>query len=176
MKKIYPFLLSLVLLISGSVWASTLIPGNVIAISDGDTITLLTPEKQQLKIRLVGIDSPEKKQAYGTKARDHLAAYVFQQEVEVDIRKKDQYGRSLGVIYFGGKDINQLMIRDGYAWFYKHYAKEQPKEEALRYAESEREARTQGKGLWADPHPIAPWDFRKLAKQSAREAKANRNP
>ena len=176
MKKIYPFLLSLVLLISGSVWASTLIPGNVIAISDGDTITLLTPEKQQLKIRLVGIDSPEKKQAYGTKARDHLAAYVFRQEVEVDIRKKDQYGRSLAVIYFGGKDINQLMIRDGYAWFYKHYAKEQPKEEALRYAESEREARTQGKGLWADPHPIPPWDFRKLAKQSAREAKANRNP
>lgn len=176
MKKIYPFLLSLLLLFSGVAWASNVIPGKVIAISDGDTITLLTPEKQQLKIRLVGIDAPEKKQAYGTKARDHLAAHVFRQAVEVDIRKKDQYGRSLGVVYLGDNDINQLMIRDGYAWFYKHYAKEQPKEEALRYADSEREARTQGKGLWADPHPVPPWEFRKASKQDARATKVNRNP
>lgn len=176
MKKIYPFLIGLFLLFSGSLWAANLIPGKIIAVSDGDTVTLLTTDKRQLKVRLVGIDTPEKKQAYGSKARDHLASHVFSQTVEVDIRKKDQYGRDLGVIYFGGNDINQLMIRDGYAWFYKHYAKEQPKEEAIRYAESEREARSQGKGLWADPHPVPPWEFRKEAKQQARDAKANHNP
>jgi len=165
-------LISLVLFVSTAVGASPLTPGLVVAISDGDTITLLTEDKQQLKIRLVGIDTPEKKQAFGTKARDHLASRIFKQDVEVDLRKKDQYGRHLGVIYIGGVDINQSMIQDGYAWFYKHYAKEQPKEEALRYAKAESDARSKQRGLWVDPNPVPPWEFRKEAKEEARAAKA----
>ena len=165
-------LISLVLFASTAINAGPLTPGLVVAISDGDTITLLTEDKQQLKIRLVGIDTPEKKQAYGSKAREHLASRIFKQEVEVNLRKKDQYGRHLGVIYIGGIDINQLMIQDGYAWFYKQYAKDQPKEEALRYAKAEQDARAKHKGLWADPNPVAPWDFRKEDKEQARAAKA----
>lgn len=158
-----------------AVGAGTLTPGLIVSVSDGDTATLLTHDKQQLKIRLVGIDAPEKKQAYGTKAREQLASRIFKQEVEVELRSKDRYGRYLGVIYKGGTDINQSMIQDGYAWFYKHYAKEQPKAEALRYANAEASAKQLHKGLWADPNPIAPWDFRKEAKEQARAAKAANN-
>jgi endonuclease YncB( thermonuclease family) len=172
MNALRTLLISLALLASAAISAGPLTPGLVVAISDGDTITLLTEDKQQLKVRLAGIDTPEKKQAFGTKARDHLASRIFKQDVEVDLRKKDQYGRYLGVIYIGGVDMNQSMIQDGYAWFYKHYAKEQPKEEALRYANAERDARLKKRGLWADPNPVPPWEFRKDAKEEARAAKA----
>lgn len=172
MNAIRSLLISLVLFASTAISAGPLTPGLVVAISDGDTITLLTEDKRQLKIRLAGIDTPEKKQAFGTKARDHLASRIFKNDVEVDLRKKDQYGRYLGVIYIGGVDINQSMIQDGYAWFYKHYAKDQPKEEAQRYAKAEADARSKQRGLWADPNPVPPWEFRKEAKEEARAAKA----
>jgi endonuclease YncB( thermonuclease family) len=172
MNTIRTLLISLVLFAPAAVSAGPLTPGLVVAISDGDTITLLTEDKQQLKIRLAGIDTPEKKQAFGTKARDHLASRIFKQDVEVDLRKKDQYGRYLGVIYISGVDINQSMIQDGYAWFYKHYAKDQPKEEAQRYAKAEADARSKQRGLWSDPNPVPPWEFRKEAKEEARSAKA----
>ena len=86
MNAIRSLLLSLVLLAPAAISAGPLTPGLVIAISDGDTITLLTEDKQQLKIRLAGIDTPEKKQAFGTKARDHLASRIFKHDVEVDLR------------------------------------------------------------------------------------------
>jgi micrococcal nuclease len=172
MNSIRTLLISLVLFAQAAIGAGPLTPGLVVAISDGDTITLLTEDKRQLKIRLVGIDTPEKKQAFGTKARDHLASRIFKHDVEVDLRKQDQYGRHLGVIYMNGTDINQSMIQEGYAWFYKHYAKEQPKEEALRYAKAEADARSKQRGLWADPNPVPPWEFRKEAKEEARAAKA----
>jgi endonuclease YncB( thermonuclease family) len=172
MNTIRTLLFSLVFFAQAAISAGPLTPGLVVAISDGDTITLLTEDKRQIKIRLVGIDTPEKKQAFGTKARDHLASRIFKHDVEVDLRKQDQYGRHLGVIYIGGVDINQSMIQDGYAWFYKHYAKEQPKEEALRYARAEADARSKQRGLWADPNPVPPWEFRKEAKEEARAAKA----
>jgi endonuclease YncB( thermonuclease family) len=172
MNAFRSLLISLVLLAPAAISAGPLTPGLVVAISDGDTITLLTEDKQQLKIRLAGIDTPEKKQAFGTKARDHLASRIFKHDVEVDLRKKDHYGRYLGVIYISGTDINQSMIQDGYAWFYKHYAKDQPKEEAQRYAKAEAEARAKQRGLWADPNPVPPWEFRKEAKEEARAAKA----
>ena len=172
MNSIRILLIGLAFFVSTAISAGPLTPGLVVAISDGDTITLLTEDKRQIKIRLVGLDTPEKKQAFGTKARDHLASRIFKQDVEVDLRKKDQYGRHLGVIYLGGVDINQSMIQDGYAWFYKHYAKEQPKEESLRYAKSEADARSKQRGLWADPNPVPPWEFRKEAKDQARATKA----
>jgi endonuclease YncB( thermonuclease family) len=172
MNAIRTLLISLVFFAQAAISAGPLTPGLVVAISDGDTITLLTEDKRQIKIRLAGIDTPEKKQAFGTKARDHLASRIFKHDVEVDLRKQDQYGRHLGVIYIGGVDINQSMIQDGYAWFYKHYAKEQPKEEALRYAKAEADARSKQRGLWADPNPVPPWEFRKEAKEEARAAKA----
>jgi endonuclease YncB( thermonuclease family) len=172
MNAIRSLFISLVLFTSTAISAGPLTPGLVIAISDGDTITLLTEDKQQLKIRLAGIDTPEKKQAFGTKARDHLASRIFKHDVEVDLRKKDQYGRYIGVIYISGVDINQSMIQDGYAWFYKHYAKDQPKEEAQRYAKAEADARSKQRGLWSDPNPVPPWEFRKEAKEEARSAKA----
>src|SRR5262245_51793332 len=94
--------------------------GKVVKISDGDTITDLL-DKTQHKIRLEGIDAPEKGQAYGTKARKALADKVFSQTVRVDWKQRDRYGRIVGRIYLGDRDISMEMVRDGGAWHYQRY-------------------------------------------------------
>jgi endonuclease YncB( thermonuclease family) len=97
--------------------------GKVVKIADGDTITVLL-DKTQHKIRLEGIDAPEKGQAYGTKARQALADKVFGETVRVDWKKRDRYGRIIGRVYLGNRDIALEMVKDGFAWHYKRYSKE----------------------------------------------------
>lgn len=136
----------------------------VVGISDGDTITVLTVNKQQLKVRLAGIDAPERSQAYGMRARKHLADHIYGKIVELETRGTDKYKRTLGVVFFNQQDINELMIKDGYAWFYSKYAASQPEEEAGRYAEAEDEAKSDELGLWAGKDPMPPWVYRKEQK------------
>ena len=97
----------------------------VIKVSDGDTITLLTDDKVSHKVRLNDIDAPEKKQPFGSKSRDNLASYIAGETVTVKYKKKDRYGRVLGTIYFDNLDINLQQIKNGYAWVYKQYSKNQ---------------------------------------------------
>ena len=99
--------------------------GKVIKVSDGDTITLLTDDKVSHKIRLNDIDAPEKKQAFGNKSRDNLASYIAGEIVTVKYKSKDKYGRVLGTIYFDNLDINLQQVKNGYAWVYKQYSKNQ---------------------------------------------------
>src|SRR5262249_34773645 len=115
----------------------------VVKIADGDTITVLL-DKTQHKIRLEAIDTPEKGQAYGTKARQALAGKIFGQTVRVDWKKRDRYGRIIGRVYVSDRDISLEMVREGWAWHFKRYSKEQ----AL--ADAESEARKSERGLWAD--------------------------
>ncbi|MGG7049082.1 MULTISPECIES: thermonuclease family protein [unclassified Campylobacter] len=128
--------------------------GKVIKVSDGDTITILTEQKEQIRIRLNGIDAPEEKQAYGNKARLFLADMIAGQMVFVEEHKKDRYGRVVGTIYFNDYDINEQMVLNGYAWAYVKYDK--------KYKLHEIQAKRQGLGLWQDKNPIPPWEFRKL--------------
>ena len=132
--------------------------GKVIKVSDGDTVTLLTDDKISHKIRLNDIDAPEKKQAFGNKSRDNLASYIAGEIVTVKYKSKDRYGRVLGTIYFDNLDINLQQIKNGYAWVYKQYSKNQT------YYKEEQKARDLKKGLWIEKEPIAPWEFRKQKK------------
>ena len=132
--------------------------GKVIKVSDGDTITLLTDDKVSHKVRLNDIDAPEKKQPFGSKSRDNLASYIAGETVTVKYKTKDRYGRVLGTIYFDNLDINLQQIKNGYAWVYKQYSKNQT------YYKEEQKARDLKKGLWIEKEPIAPWEFRKQKK------------
>lgn len=136
------------------------ITGKVVAVADGDTITVLDSNKKQWKIRLEGIDAPEAKQDFGEKAKQNLAGLVFGKTVQVVTGKTDKYGRTVGKVTLAGRDINLEQIKAGLAWHYKAYEKEQSVEDRKLYADAELQARDINAGLWAQPNFIAPWDFR----------------
>lgn len=143
--------------------------GRVVAVSDGDTIKLLDADHNQYKIRLMGIDAPEKAQAYGQKSKQHLSGLVFGRDVAVEWHKRDRYQRIIGKILVAQPDCSTCdktvdagleQVRSGLAWWYRQYAKEQSPEERLSYDAAEAEARNRQIGLWSDPDPVPPWDYR----------------
>jgi micrococcal nuclease len=132
--------------------------GRVTAVHDGDTFTLLVGGVQH-KIRLNGIDAPELRQAFGTRARQFLARLCFGKTVTARVVNVDRYGREVGDVYVGGVLVNAELVRAGMAWHYKQYSKD------AMLAELELEARAAKRGLWSDPKPTAPWNFRKAKKR-----------
>ena len=134
--------------------------GHVISVSDGDTITVLDDNKQRHVIRLMGIDAPEKAQAYGQKAKESLSDLVFNKEVSVTWFKRDRYGRTVGQVYVDDTDVCLEQIKRGLAWHYKDYEREQSVEDRTRYAIAEEQARITRIGLWADSNAIEPSKFR----------------
>ena len=104
---------------------------------------------------------PEKSQAFGTVSKQNLAALVFGRTVTIEWRKRDRYQRILGKVLLNGEDINLEQIRAGLAWHYRHYAKDQLPVDRELYALAEDAARSSGAGLWRDPAPVPPWDFRR---------------
>lgn len=150
-------------LLSADLWAQIL-AGEVVAIADGDTLTLLDAGKVQHKIRLAGIDAPERKQPYGQRSRQVLADFVFRKQVEVVTEKKDRYGRTIGKVIYQGRDVNLILVYEGMAWHYKQYAREQAPSDRELYAVAEDKARALRRGLWADFRPIAPWSWRSGAR------------
>ena len=144
------------------------IHGRVVSLSDGDTITILDKANVQYKIRLSGIDAPERKQAFGTKSRQHLAQVVFGKEVAVEWHKVDRYKRLLGKVIVNGVDANLEQVRAGLAWHYKYYQREQSPHDRDAYAKAEVEARIARRGLWQDAEPLPPWDYRQIRKGKGR--------
>lgn len=151
----------LLLCMTHSSFALDVITGRVVSIADGDTVTVLDAANQQHKIRLSGIDAPEKAQAFGNRSKQHLSDAVYGKLVEVEVYKRDRYRREVGVIRLGGLDMNLKQVEDGMAWHYTQYANEQPKADRVRYSEAEATARKQRLGLWTDRDPVPPWDFRR---------------
>lgn len=138
------------------------IQGAVIGIADGDTITVLDSAHAQHKIRLSGIDAPEKAQPFGQRSKQSLSSLVFQQRVTVEWSKQDRYGRIVGkVITPNGTDANLEQIKRGLAWHYKQYEREQPPADRVVYGQAEEEARGSRVGLWSDAQPVPPWEYRK---------------
>lgn len=135
--------------------------GKVIKITDGDTVKVLTSDNETHKIRLSGIDAPEKKQAFGNRSKQALAEFIDGKTVTVDFNKLDKYQRAVGKITFNGQDVNLRQIKLGLAWLYKKYEKEQDVEDRSKYANAEYIAQVEKAGLWVDANPIPPWDFRK---------------
>lgn len=140
--------------------AATLV-GHVVGVTDGDTITILDATKTQYKIRLAGIDAPEKKQAFGNISKKSLSDLVFDKVVSIQYNKEDRYGRIVGKVLIDGVDANLEQVKLGMAWWYKKYQNEQSQQDRLDYLHAQEYAENERLGLWVENAPIAPWDFRK---------------
>ena len=132
--------------------------------ADGDTVTVLDSNKTQYKIRLMGIDAPEKKQAFGNKSKQSLSDLVFNKQVTVEYNKKDKYGRTVGKILVDGVDANLEQVKTGMAWHYKQYQSEQVVADRRLYALAEERARVGKMGLWVVAEHMPPWDWRRQEK------------
>ncbi len=146
--------------LSFAVHADQLI-GRVVGVADGDTITVLDASKTQHRIRLMGIDAPEKHQPFGQASKRHLSDQVYGKEVNIEWNKRDRYGRTVGKVLQGGRDVCLEQIKSGLAWHYKKYEREQQTEDHHVYAETEVQAQHAKVGLWSEPNPVPPWEWRK---------------
>ena len=154
-------LLVLVITLLATISRAELISGRVVRVADGDTITVLDAQMRQHKIRLAGIDAPERTQAFGRRSQESLAELAANRSVIVETHKRDRYGRFVGKVLVEGRDINVEQIRRGLAWFYRQYERELSAQDQQSYARAEDEARRFRYGLWADKQPVPPWDFRR---------------
>jgi endonuclease YncB( thermonuclease family) len=134
----------------------------VFSVVDGDTIEVLHSNRAE-RIRLNGIDCPENGQAYGKKAKQAASALVFGKEVTLQTFGKDKYGRMIADVFLSdGTNVNHMLVRDGWCWWYRKYAPGNVVLERL-----EKDARDAKKGLWADPAPVPPWVYRKARRGQA---------
>lgn len=137
----------------------------VIKVSDGDTISVKKLKNNVLdgdliKVRLYGVDAPEKDQDFGYESKKALMNHVMDKTIEIDVKSKDRYGRSVGVIYIGGRNINEELLRDGYVWYYEQYDKNNEKSRLLQ-----ENAMKNKLGLFSKKGYIEPWKFRKDKKK-----------
>ena len=129
----------------------------VVSVKDGDTIEVLSHGRAK-RIRLHGIDCPEKRQAYGYRAKLATSVLTFGQAVTIHPREKDRYGRLVADVSLADEtNVNQLLVKDGWCWWYRKYAPDDTVLETL-----ETEARQTKRGLWVDPNPVPPWVYRKM--------------
>ena len=149
------------LLLLGLLWGPPHEPydATVVAITDGDTVVVLK-DKVQIKVRLSGIDAPEKRQPFGTVARSYLGELAQGQLVQVAPVNIDRYGRTVAALKLpDGRIINEEMVRSGFAWWYRQYPSQDKTLEGL-----EDEARIAKRGLWSHADPEPPWEFRRRTK------------
>ena len=138
--------------------------GRVVGISDGDTLTLVDATEVQFKIRLSGIDSPEKGQAFGQFCKNSLSDLAYGRAAQIDWKKLDRYGRIIGTVLVDERDMSLEQIRRGCGWHYKKYQNEQSTNDRLSYSAAEESARKDKVGLWADSDPVPPWIWRAVVK------------
>lgn len=138
----------------------------VVGVSDGDTLTCLTADKKQVKVRLHGIDAPERGQPYGNRSKQALSDLVFGKDVEVESRGSDPFKRTIGRVTVDGIDVNREMVATGMAWHYKRYDK------SRKLRDAEEAARDAKAGLWADPHACPPWEWRGFDKEERARRRA----
>lgn len=131
------------------------ITAKVVGISDGDTITVLH-EGKEIRIRFNGIDSPEKNQAFGQRAKEFTSSKIFNQQVKLKLKEQDRYGRWIADVFTPSNEwLNLSLIEAGYAWHYKQYSSDPT------LAKAELTARQTKAGLWSDPNPTPPWEWRR---------------
>jgi endonuclease YncB( thermonuclease family) len=148
-----------VFLEAGRAIASDVYYGRVERVIDGDTISLLTNDYERLRVRLYGIDTPEKGQSWGKAATSALSGLIAGREVRVVVEDVDRYGRQVGLIYLDGQNVNHWMVAQGHAWVYDRYC-------VLRsvckaFMEAQEDASEAGAGLWGDPRAVPPWEYRR---------------
>ena len=131
----------------------------VISVSDGDTITIMMNGEKQ-KIRLYGIDTPEINQSFGTEAKQFLSDQILNKEVEIEVKDTDRYKRLVAIVYLNNKSMNELLLKEGWAWWYEAYSKKE-----YKYRELQEEAQRRKRGMWRNKGNIPPWEFRKTKKK-----------
>lgn len=144
--------------------------GHVIYVYDGDTILVRSIDGTETRIRLKGIDAPESKQAYGKEAGQKLNTLSFNKDVQIFWQEKDRYGRTVGKVMIGDTDLNLAMIEAGLAWHFTKYELTQSAEDRQLYKTTEKRVREQHKGLWADPSPLPPWEYRRQHRENQNES------
>jgi endonuclease YncB( thermonuclease family) len=132
-----------------------LLEGICVGVSDGDSLHLELPDGERVRVRLYGIDAPEKDQECALAARKKLGKLIYDKEIRVEVLDVDKYGRYVGKVYAGARYVNRFMLKEGLAWHYKHYAAD---DELL--AEAEARAKAAGRGIWATESPCRPRVFR----------------
>ncbi|QLI83257.1 thermonuclease family protein [Chitinibacter fontanus] len=138
----------------------------VVGVADGDTITVLSDDRKQYKLRLAFIDAPEKAMPFGQVAKQALSDLIYRQTVTASIIDVDRYGRGVAVIEHNQRDINLQQVTAGLAWHYTQYTKGQSSTDFERYESAQTQAKSQKTGLWADQHPTPPWDWRKANRNN----------
>lgn len=139
--------------------------GRVIRVTDGDTVTILTEEKEEIRIRFQGIDAPERSQDFGKRSREMLNSLVYGKTIRVEVDKIDKYGRVVGRIWLDdpftqtSADIEETMLREGMAWHYSYFNHEKKLSDAQAQAQAAR------RGLWSQPNPEAPWEWRRKQRK-----------
>ena len=138
------------------------VSGKVVSVHDGDTLTVLI-DHRQVRVRLTDIDAPELRQPYGTRSRQSLSSLCFGKLASLEVRGHDRYNRTLAKVNCAGTDANAEQVRRGYAWTFVRYTRPDSPLFALQ-----NEARAAHRGLWQDPAPVAPWDWRRNARETSR--------
>ena len=161
MKPLH-FLLLLPLLFGCQQPADKRTTGKVVKVADGDTFTLLDKNNQQVRVRLHGIDAPERGQDFGNVARQKLSDLVFGKEVKIEEMDVDRYGRTISIVYTAdGACANEILLQVGLAWHYKEY------DDNEAWAAMEKKAKREKRGLWSQRKAVAPWQWRKDKRTAA---------
>lgn len=144
----------------------------IVGVSDGDTLTARCGEPgqyQQVKVRLSGIDAPERRQPFGTRSRQALSELTYEKMADLSCSKIDRYKRHICSVWVAPAsapegphtlDAGHAMLTLGLAWWYRAYAREQAPQERGQYEYAEQEAKAKRAGLWSDPDPVPPWEWR----------------
>lgn len=156
----YAIALSLVGLTASTQAGTHNIAGRVVAVTDGDTITLLGAGRRQHKVRLDGIDAPELGQSFGRASKEHLAELVANREVVAECGKIDRYRRKVCRVLIGNADAGLEQVGAGMVWYFRRYANELSPDRRQQYAAMEAQAQAERRGLWADDAPVEPWGWR----------------
>ena len=147
------------LIIPSLAWAWS---GMVVGVTDGDTIKVMGSHNKQVRIRLYGIDCPEKSQAFGKRAKQFTSKLVYGKVVEVEVMDTDRYGRTVAMIYADKILLNEELLKAGLAWVYYKYCHELV---CHAWADYQFAAKLDKRGLWSDPDPIPPWEFRRKRRK-----------
>lgn len=149
-----------------SLGAQAQIIGRVVSVADGDTFTMLV-EQKKVKVRLHGIDCPEKGQDYANVARDFLASQIVGKMVDIKVMRTDQYRRTVAIVFIGNVNVNEALLKNGLAWQFRQY------DHHIEWAILETQARASKLNIWSMPNPVPPWEWRRskgvLRKGSVRK-------
>lgn len=162
MKK--SVLLIIIFLFYSNGYSQTILSAKVIRIKDGDTVEVIDKQKNTVTLRLAEVDCPEKKQPFGTKAKQFTSDLVYLKTIKYIVTNKDLYGRYIAKIYFENKYLSAEIIKKGMGWQYKKYST------SKELAKFEQQARSKKIGLWIDPNPIYPSEWRKAKKSRNRKS------